>query len=301
MKRAAGRARTLLRFGRPHTLIGTTVSLVGLSLVASAEPGHSFSILRLLGALFSALAVNVFIVGLNQITDVPIDRVNKPFLPLASGEMGRNLAVSVTGISLAAAMFSAAVQGPYLLAAVVLGALVGTVYSLEPLRLKRSPLWAAACIASVRGVVVNLLVFLHFSGAPLALPTIPPRIWALTCVVLGISLVIAWYKDIPDIRGDREFGVWTLSVRMGARRVVWIGGGLLTACYLLVSAAGFLGLPGVNPVILAVSHLGLLAALWLAIRGVNLADPASVRGFYLFVWGLFFAEYLAFPAACLLT
>jgi homogentisate phytyltransferase/homogentisate geranylgeranyltransferase len=175
------------------------------------------------------------------------------------------------------------------------------VYSLEPFRLKRSALWAAACIASVRGVVVNLLVFLHFSGAPLALPAIPPRIWALTSVVLGISLVIAWYKDIPDIRGDREFGIWTLSVKLGPRRVVVLGGALLTACYVLISAAGFMGLPGVNPMVLAVSHLGLLVALWLAIRGVNLTDPASIRGFYLFIWGLFFAEYLAFPAACLLT
>ncbi len=38
-------------------------------------------------ALVSALLMNVCIVGLNQLYDVEIDRVNKPYLPLASGEM----------------------------------------------------------------------------------------------------------------------------------------------------------------------------------------------------------------------
>lgn len=38
-------------------------------------------------ALASALLMNVCIVGLNQLYDVEIDKVNKPYLPLASGEM----------------------------------------------------------------------------------------------------------------------------------------------------------------------------------------------------------------------
>lgn len=35
--------------------------------------------------LISRLGANIYIVGLNQITDVEIDRINKPWLPLASG------------------------------------------------------------------------------------------------------------------------------------------------------------------------------------------------------------------------
>jgi homogentisate phytyltransferase/homogentisate geranylgeranyltransferase len=37
-------------------------------------------------ALAAALLANVSIVGLNQCFDVDLDRVNKPYLPLASGE-----------------------------------------------------------------------------------------------------------------------------------------------------------------------------------------------------------------------
>ena len=41
----------------------------------------------LVWTLVAGLAVNVYIVGINQLEDVEIDRVNKPFLPLAAGEM----------------------------------------------------------------------------------------------------------------------------------------------------------------------------------------------------------------------
>ena len=41
----------------------------------------------LLQALGPALLMNICIVGLNQLYDVEIDRVNKPYLPLASGKL----------------------------------------------------------------------------------------------------------------------------------------------------------------------------------------------------------------------
>ena len=38
-------------------------------------------------ALVPSLLINIYIVGLNQLHDVEIDRVNKPYLPLASGDL----------------------------------------------------------------------------------------------------------------------------------------------------------------------------------------------------------------------
>jgi UbiA prenyltransferase family len=54
----------------------------------------------LLQALGPALLMNICIVGLNQLYDVEIDRVNKPYLPLASGELSEQQGrwiVAVTG------------------------------------------------------------------------------------------------------------------------------------------------------------------------------------------------------------
>ena len=45
------------------------------------------ALVGLLQALVPALLMNVSIVGLNQLYDVEIDKINKPYLPLASGEM----------------------------------------------------------------------------------------------------------------------------------------------------------------------------------------------------------------------
>ncbi len=49
----------------------------------------------LLQALVPALLMNVCIVGLNQIFDVPIDKINKPYLPLASGEFSMRTGVAL--------------------------------------------------------------------------------------------------------------------------------------------------------------------------------------------------------------
>src|SRR3712207_8755450 len=48
------------------------------------------SLEQLLGAMLACLCGNVYIVGLNQLEDVEIDRINKPHLPIAAGEFSRD-------------------------------------------------------------------------------------------------------------------------------------------------------------------------------------------------------------------
>ena len=48
--------------------------------------------------LLALLLGNAFIVGLNQIYDKEIDEINKPFLPIASGEMTGRFAWGMCGI-----------------------------------------------------------------------------------------------------------------------------------------------------------------------------------------------------------
>eukprot|EP00929_Paragymnodinium_shiwhaense_P079551 TRINITY_DN41459_c0_g1_i2.p1 TRINITY_DN41459_c0_g1~~TRINITY_DN41459_c0_g1_i2.p1 ORF type:complete len:922 (-),score=130.07 TRINITY_DN41459_c0_g1_i2:102-2867(-) len=73
-------------FTRPHTLIGTFISLVSVHAFMVAPLVHTSSVslaqflVTTLGALVPALLMNVYITGLNQIYDVEIDRQNKPYL-----------------------------------------------------------------------------------------------------------------------------------------------------------------------------------------------------------------------------
>lgn len=95
-----------------------------------------------------------------QVTDVDIDKINKPYLPIAAGELSKFTAKVVVLVSLALGLaFAAIPSAPYassaLTTVLLSSALLGTSYSLPPLRLKRFPLLAALCIIAVRGSIVR--------------------------------------------------------------------------------------------------------------------------------------------------
>lgn len=292
---------TLLAFSRPHTIIGTSLSVVALALLATLQTGAWPGTGQVAAVLVGSLATNVFIVGLNQVTDVDIDRVNKPWLPIPSGALSMRAARRLVWASLTLALGLGLVAGPWALAAFLAGIAVGAAYSLPPLRLKRFALWAALSIAGVRGLVVNVLLFVHFVTATGAPAGLPPVIVALTAIVLALSLAIAWFKDIPDMDGDRRFRVSTLTLRLGPRRVLILGLVVLALAYCGIIAAGLVGVPGLHGGVLALTHLAALVVLLVASLRVDLADRPSVARFYLVVWALFYVEYLAFPAAGLLA
>lgn len=101
--------------------------------------------------LVALLCGNGFIVGINQIYDVDIDRVNKPYLPVAAGELHPTLAwfliiaLAATGVTIAATNF-----GPLITTLYSFGLFLGTIYSVPPLRLKRFAVPAFVIIAIVR-------------------------------------------------------------------------------------------------------------------------------------------------------
>ena len=291
----AARAGALWRFTRPHTVIGTAASIAGLYVIA-ARTAPGFALGDRLGdlawTLLAGFCVNVYIVGINQLEDIEIDRVNKPFLPLAAGDMtvaaARRIVAACGVIPVALALSQGAIET----VAVLAGLAVGTAYSVPPLRLKRFPMLAALSITLVRSLVVNLGVALHFGG------TVPEAAWALTLFVLPFSFAIAILKDVPDAEGDRRFRIATFTLRLGARRVLRIALGALTAAYLGMAVAGPLVLESCQPAVLAATHLAALAALWRMSRAADLRD---FTGFYMGVWRLFFLEYALVPLAVVLN
>jgi homogentisate phytyltransferase / homogentisate geranylgeranyltransferase len=296
---------TLWRFSRPHTLVGTTVSILGIYVIAAAELsgvalGDGLGDLAL--AVLAGAAVNLYIVGLNQCEDVEIDRINKPWLPIPAGQLSLRWAWRlVIGCgALAAAL--AVTQGWVEIAAVGAALAIGTAYSSPPLRLKRFPAAAAASISVVRACVVNVGVYLHFAdslGGRGELSALPGSIVALTLFVLPFSFAIAVLKDVPDAEGDRRFRIATLTVRFGPTAAFRIGMAALTAGYLGMAIVGPLTLDSASPWVLAVGHLACLAVLWGLAARVRPADSASFGAFYMRVWALFFLEYLLMPAAVL--
>jgi homogentisate phytyltransferase/homogentisate geranylgeranyltransferase len=289
--RAAG---VLWRFARPHTIIGTALSVLGLHLVAVAEHGAAVpGTADLLATLLAGLMVNVAIVGVNQMTDVGIDRINKPWLPIAAGELSLAAAGRIVAACAVVPLAMALTQGWVETAAVAAGLAVGALYSLPPVRLKRHPLAASLCITGVRSVVVNLGVYWHFAHR------IDAPVWALCLFVLPFSFAIAVLKDVPDLEGDRRFSIRTFTVRAGPRRVFHAGLAALALAYGGMALLGPVLLAGhVQPVVLVAGHLGAGALLAVWARAADPADPAAFTRFYMRVWALFFLEYLLVPLAC---
>jgi homogentisate phytyltransferase/homogentisate geranylgeranyltransferase len=304
--RPAALAAALWRFSRPHTLVGTWTSILAIYAIATATlPGVALGdgLGDLALTLVAGTAVNVFITGLNQLEDVEIDRINKPFLPLAAGEltMGAGRAV-VAGCGLLA-LAMAVSQGWVELVAVAAALAVGAAYSSPPLRLKRFPVAAAASITLVRSLVVNLGVFQHFAqslGDRGEWSAVPGPIVALTLFVLPYSFAIAVLKDVPDAEGDRRFRIRTFSVRLGARRVMAMGMAALTLAYGGMALLGPLLLDDASGALLAAGDLAALALLWWWALRTELGDRDAFTRFYMRVWLLFFLEYALVAAAVLL-
>jgi homogentisate phytyltransferase / homogentisate geranylgeranyltransferase len=297
---------SLWKFSRPHTIIGTSLSTVGLGMIALAAMPKEAAInppeavvLLILKALIPCLCANIYIVGLNQLEDIEIDRINKPSLPLASGALSRQEGIGIVGITGLLALVLSSFGGVFLFITVLASMVIGTAYSLPPIRLKRFPFWAALCIYSVRGLVINLGLFLHFQQRLGNTAHIPIQIWALTLFVVLFAFAIAIFKDIPDAKGDRQFKIKTLTLRLGIATVFNLSRWVLTACYSLMIAITILRWIPVQPVFLIVTHLALLGWMWVRSFKVDLEQKPQISQFYQFIWKLFFLEYILFPVACL--
>jgi homogentisate phytyltransferase/homogentisate geranylgeranyltransferase len=285
--------RALYEFGRPHTLVATTFQAVGVfTVVIAGERLTPEALVILLLAWVGSLAANLYVVGLNQLYDREIDRVNKPYLPLASGDFSPR---EGQGIVLAAGLATLLIgswASLYLLGTLVVVMLIGTLYSVPPLRLKVRAGWAALSIALARGLVANAGLYLYFEHA--LEPPYPLSRAALALVLSFFFLfgvVIALFKDIPDWAGDQKYQVYTFAVILGRARVFQLGRWLLTGMYLLPATAGLLLWPNPGGLVLALVHTGAWALFWMRSRTTDPNEPQAMIRLYWLLWILFYAEY----------
>ena len=87
-------------------------------------------------ALIIGVTCNIFIVGINQIADVNIDKINKPYLPIPSGALSMQQAKYIVFTALFISLGLALYITPYLFGIIALAATIGWAYSMPPLYLK---------------------------------------------------------------------------------------------------------------------------------------------------------------------
>ena len=349
----------LWRFSRPHTLIGSTLSILsililvvyctpypihlilakdwepnisasawtlvpGLDAIKPQLPNYQNAIVGfipvltnkinaffslLCPTLFACLLCNIFITGLNQIVDIELDKINKPQLPLASGELSLIHAKIIVVGSGTLSVITAWLIQPFLGCLITSIALIGALYSLPPVQFKKYHIWAASAIAIVRGPLINVGIAIHFATllyGPTHLLFYLNRNWddslhmtvipitamywlpPLMIFVTAFSLGIAWFKDIPDTLGDEKFGYKTLAVVWNKKAAFTAGVSLVSVAYLFMTWQ----IPSLSS---QMAHIFVLIFFVGHAFKVDLENAISVKRFYLFYWGLFFLEYLMLP------
>lgn len=198
---------------------------------------------------------------------------------------------------------------------------------MPPLRLKQYPIPAFMIIATVRGFLLNFGVY-YATRAALGLQSFEwsPAILFITGFVTLFATVIAITKDLPDIEGDKKYGIevrapsfaptpplkcvqqtaemhfryvppQTFATKLGVRRLALLSVGLLAADYcaamwLTVNTVGLF-----KPMFMGYAHALLLCALLFQTWRLEIQEYSqrAVQGFYRFIWNLFYAEYLLLP------
>jgi homogentisate solanesyltransferase len=291
--------RAFYKFTRPHTIRGTILACIaGTVRVLMDTPGvtirYQWQVPRAVIGCLALLLGNVFIVGINQIYDQSIDKVNKPFLPVASGEMSTRTAW--------VAVITSAIVGPYLVHAFFptllfqlysVGLGLGFLYSVPPFRTKRNPILAGLTIAIVRGFLLNFGVYYAVRDAIGANFAWSPKVTFIARFMTVFASIIAITKDLPDTEGDKAFQIETFATRIGVPRMAQGAVGLLLVNYVHAIVTGIR-----NPLAFRFGpmvgiHAALAAVLLVRFRQLDrqkYSTPA-VKVFYKHIWDLFYLEY----------
>lgn len=291
---------SLWKFSRPHTITGTVISIFTLYMMA-CNSGNSINpsehIILLILALITGISCNIFIVGINQIEDIELDKINKPQLPLASGELSRDAAVKIIWTCLFIASAISLYISVYLFLVVGFSMLTGWAYSCPPLYLRRHHLPAAIAIATVRGLMVNLGAYLTFTRQMHGVYSFGDDILILSIFTLAFSIAIAWFKDLPDMQGDAAFRIRSLALIYSPRLTIYAGNILVISAYVFsIYYYNFVSENNsVNTIaLISYGHFTLMM-LFLANSIFSAKKTQNeLRKYYKRFWLFFFAEYILY-------
>lgn len=293
--------RILWKFSRPHTIIGSIISICTLYLIIYRQHGI-FDIPYFAMALIIGISCNVFIVGINQVADIDIDKINKPDLPIPSGLLKVSEAKLIVASALFISLTTALFISPFLLLIIGLATFIGWAYSMPPFHLKKHHLPAALAIATVRGVLLNAGGFLVFNYVINHELQMPKNVFILTIFVTIFSIVIAWFKDLPDIAGDAKYNIQSFPILYSPKTTLILGHLLVGSAYLFTIYVKYIDflhseIPSSQTKVLLYGHIFLIILFILNAFFLKINQHLSLKNFYKRFWWFFFAEYVLYLVA----
>lgn len=284
-----------IHFSRLHTIIGTfaATTTIFLVIVSGINNITSANSLHYVIFLFGAVSINIFVVGINQIYDVEIDRINKPHLPLAKGDFSIKTGWIISILGLFFGLFISMTNIILFIAAIIM-IVIGIIYSVPPFRLRNNFLSASLLIILGRGLLLNLSAYFYFNSEINGSYKVNDEIFYILTFILFFTIVISLFKDIPDKAGDSIFQVRTLVTIIDKSQVYNICISLLLINYITAIFFQLFILDLFHEMIFLTYHIFIIFLLGLSLkfkyRIIN--SLYFVRLYYKYIWVLLYLEYL---------
>lgn len=210
------RALAYLSILRPHNMLASAFAVVAGNVIAHGNGGRELVITAILAALVTGTG-NV----LNDCFDLEIDRVNKPKRPLPSGRITPRAAVVWYLMLSVLATAAASTLLPRNLGLLIVGWQVALAIYAR---------WCKRWLVIGNLVVAAISCSAFLAGALVARNPRAALIPAAIAFVFVVCREIV--KGMEDVRGDRQGGVRTLAVALGAERA-----GTIASVLMLLLAA----------------------------------------------------------------
>jgi chlorophyll synthase len=185
----------------------------GCGVISSGVPAGGHWPLILTGAILTGPLVCATSQVVNDWYDRHVDAINEPNRPIPSGrvpgEWGFYIALLWSALSLAVA----ALLGPTVFVASVVGLALAWAYSAPPLRLKKNGWWGNSAVAACYEGLPWITGAAVMAGA---LPSLEVFIIAALYSVGAHGIMTL--NDFKSIEGDKRCGIGSLPVQLGAER-----------------------------------------------------------------------------------
>lgn len=157
--------------------------------------------------------------AINDWHDRHVDAINEPKRPIPSGRVPGRWGLYIAMIWTALSLAMAYILGEWVVMATAAGLFLAWAYSAPPLRLKENGWFGNAAVAiSYEGLA-------WFTGAAVMLGAIPDtRIIILLLLYSAGAHGIMTLNDFKSIPGDKQMGVRTIPVQIGAHNAARLSG-----------------------------------------------------------------------------
>jgi chlorophyll synthase len=238
--------------------------------VSSGAPLKTRWPLAVAGVILAGPAIVATSQAVNDWFDRHVDAINEPNRPIPSGRVPGRWGLGIAILWTVLSLILAASLGRWVFGAAVVGMALAWIYSAPPLRLKQNGWWGPASVA----VCYEGLAW--FTGAAVMDQAFPGlRVTTLAALYSAGAIGIMILNDFKAIEGDRQMGVLSVPVDLGAENAAWLACVIMAAPQGVVTALLFAWGEPARAMAVGVS---LLAQCLL--MGKLLADPRRLAPWY---------------------